>query len=268
MLPYIDFLGGSIPSYSLMTLIGLLGAGFFIGIKATKKGFYHYHAVMTLLCVGIGIAVGGCLLYGITNFKFIVLLFKHIGELTFAEFVSGITYAFGGSVFYGGLIGGTVLGMIYLKRTKMNVGMFCDIVAPGAALFHTFGRLGCFLAGCCYGVECKVGFTMTVSEVSGANGISRFPIQLVESAFELLLFFLLWYLLSRNMLQGRLLPLYFMTYAVGRFTLEFFRGDLHRGIWFGLSTSQWISIGLFTVSAVIIIKQTFFKNNTKEVIKE
>lgn len=268
MLPYINIFGSSLPSYSLMTLIGLFAAGFFVGIKATKRGFYLYHAVMTLLFVGVGIAVGGCLLYGITNIRFIVLLFKNIGELTFIEFASGIVYAFSGSVFYGGLIGGTLLGMIYLKRAKMNIGMFCDIVAPAGALFHAFGRMGCFLAGCCYGVESDFGFVMTASEVANANGVRRFPIQLVESGFELLLFFLLWYMLSRYKFQGRLLPLYFTVYSIGRFTLEFFRGDLHRGIWFGVSTSQWISIGLFTVSAVIIIKQTFFKNNTKEVIKE
>ncbi len=268
MLPYISFLGRTIPSYSLMTLIGLLSAGFFIGIKATKKGFWLYHAVMTMLFVGIGIAVGGCLLYGITNLDKIILLFKHIGELSFVEFIAGIAYAFGGSVFYGGLIGGTILGLIYLKHAKMNVGMFCDIVAPGAALFHMFGRIGCFLAGCCYGVECNVGFTMTVSEIPGANGVSRLPIQLIESGFELILFILLWSLLSRNILQGRLLPLYFMIYPVGRFTLEFFRGDAHRGIWFGVSTSQWISMALFTVATIAMIKITISKSNKKEVIQE
>ncbi|MBQ4054288.1 MAG: prolipoprotein diacylglyceryl transferase [Clostridia bacterium] len=268
MLPYINVFGASIPSYSLMTLIGLLCAGFFIGIKATKRGFYLYHAVMTLLCVAVGIAVGGCLLYGITNIKIIVLLFKNISKLSFLEFIAGIVYAFGGSVFYGGLIGGSILGLIYLKRTKMKVGMFCDIVAPGAALFHGFGRIGCFLAGCCYGAESNCGFVMTASEVTGANGVRRFPIQLVESAFEFLLFFLLWYLLSHYKFKNRLLTLYFAVYAIGRFTLEFFRGDAHRGIWFGLSTSQWISIGLFTVAVVIMTKVTISESKKKEVIQE
>lgn len=259
-----------VPGYPLMTAIGLLAAGFFVCMYATKCGFWLYHSVMTLLCVGAGIAVGGCLLYGITNFDLIILLFQNITKLTFIQIVAFIMRIFGGSVFYGGLIGGTIGGLLYVRHAKMNIGLFCDIVAPGAALFHAFGRIGCFLAGCCYGIECEVGFTMTESEVPGANGDSRFPIQLVESGFEFILFFLLWWLFSHGKLQKRLLPLYFMIYPVGRFILEFFRGDAHRGIYFGVSTSQWISMVLFAVATVIMVKRTISisKSNKKEVIEE
>ena len=268
MLPFIYLLDSKIPTYSLLTLCGLILAGFFICTRASKVGIPLYNSVMTLLFVGMGMAVGGCVLYGLTNIKVLINLIRTIGNYSFDQIVGVVMMAFGGSVFYGGLIGGTIFGMIYVKHAKLPLGTFCDFVAPGAALFHGFGRIGCFLAGCCYGAECDFGFIMTKSEVLNANGVRRFPVQLVESAFEFVLFFVLWFLLSKGLLKKRLLPLYFMIYPIGRFTLEFFRGDLHRGIWFGFSTSQWISMALFTVATIVMITTTLSKSNKKEVIQE
>jgi phosphatidylglycerol:prolipoprotein diacylglycerol transferase len=89
--------------------------------------------------------------------------------------------------------------------------------------------------------------------VEAANGVRRFPIQLVEAGLNLLLFFLLWYLFKKEKLQQRLLYLYFLIYPIIRFTLEFFRGDSYRGFLFGLSTSQLISILLFLYAVIMLV---------------
>ena len=119
--------------------------------------------------------------------------------------------------------------------------------------FTCFGRIGCFLGGCCYGVESEHGVVFTDSLIESANGVPRVPVQLYEAVFELALFFALWALLNKGVLKNRLLLVYLFSYAVGRFILEFWRGDEYRGFLFGLSTSQVVSILVFAVSAVLFI---------------
>ena len=152
---------------------------------------------------------------------------------------------FGGSVFYGGLLGGLLSGLIVIKAKKMNLKFTTDFLTPIIPLFHTFGRIGCFLSGCCYGVKSKIGFTYKHSLIESANGVNRFPIQLVEASFNLLLFILIYYLFRKGKIKGKLLYLYLILYSIIRFALEFFRGDSYRGFLLHLSTSQIISILIF-----------------------
>ena len=135
----------------------------------------------------------------------------------------------------------------------MDIGLVTDCAAPGLALFHCFGRIGCFLGGCCYGVESEHGVVFTNALIESVNGVPRVPVQLYEAAFELALFFTLWALLCKGVLKNRLLLVYLISYSVGRFILEFWRGDEYRGFIFGLSTSQIVSIIVFAVSVVLFI---------------
>ena len=122
-------------------------------------------------------------------------------------------------------------------------------------LFHFFGRLGCFTAGCCYGVEWEHGIVYEHSILESANHVARFPVQLVEAVLNLMLFFLLFYLYKRGKATHKILLLYLLIYPVYRFILEFFRGDTYRGFVGFMSTSQFISVILFTISAVVLIVQ-------------
>ena len=97
----------------------------------------------------------------------------------------------GGSVFYGGLLGGILAGAVYLRRKGAALGLWASLTAPAIPLFHVFGRVGCFLGGCCYGLPSAWGFVYRYSPVAEANGVSRFPVQLVEAAWNLVLFLLL-----------------------------------------------------------------------------
>ena len=122
---------------------------------------------------------------------------------------------------------------------------YIDIVSLNIPLFHFFGRIGCFLGGCCFGIPCKIGCTYTMGPIEQANGIARFPAQLLEALFNLCLFFLLNYLYKKRKMENALLYVYLIIYAAGRFFIEFLRGDEYRGFLFGLSTSQIISILIF-----------------------
>lgn len=238
-------------SYAICAVIGIFAA-FPISIIRYKK-FTGDDISLIFVCLfgAIGVFVGMHLLFGITNIQY-------WGQLTFANgvkhFIDQIASIFGGSVFYGGLIGGVIAGGISIKVQKLPADIATDCLAPAIAMFHGFARIGCFMGGCCYGVEWEHGITFTNSLVKSANGVPRVPIQLFEAGFEFLLAGLLWFLLLKApKMRGKLLALYLLIYPIGRFILEFWRGDEYRGFIFGLSTSQFISILVFIGSMFFFI---------------
>ena len=208
---------------------------------------------MLLVAVSAGWA-GSHLTYALVNFGELRLFLAIIRKIpSFSVLIQYLQYLFGGAVFYGGLIIGILAGMAYGKRKQLDLDAYSDIGAAAIPLFHGFGRIGCFLGGCCYGVECKIGFIYTRSVVEEAHGVRRFPIQLVESFLNFALFFFLWWLLRKSRFKGKLLYLYLCLYALIRFILEFWRGDEARGFLLGMSTSQFIGIFVFAFGLLMII---------------
>lgn len=238
-------------SYGICAIIGIFTACP-LAIHLYKK---HTGDDISLIFVflfgGVGTFVGMHILYGITNIPYWGIMTQATG---FVDFWKRFATIFGGSVFYGGLIGGLIAGGISIKVQKLPVDIATDCAAAAIPLFHGFARIGCFMGGCCYGVEWEHGVTFTNSVVESANGVPRVPIQLYEAGFEFLLFAVIFVLLTRtNKLRGGLLALYLLMYSVGRFILEFWRGDEYRGHIFGLSTSQFISILVFIGALVLLI---------------
>ena len=243
MFPGIELFGRFISSYALCALAGVFAACPFAIFTLKKRTGDGYPMLAVLLWAALGVFAGGGLLYGITNIGSWGLLFtaRDLGDWwNYAKLI------FGGSVFYGGLFGGMVVAAFVMKRRNYPAGIMTDIAAPAVAVFHGFGRIGCFLGGCCYGIESSFGVVYTHSLNESANGVRRLPVQLFESGFEFLLFLLLWQLLRHGKCEGRLFSLYMILYGIFRFFIEFFRGDSYRGFVLGLSTSQFISI--FTVA--------------------
>lgn len=256
MFEEIVLFGKVISPYSILAIIGSLSAGAYACNKAKKRTGDDNDMLVLLLISAIGVIFGGRILYGITNYKAVVNLFSDLSVIkSFKDFVDYCVQIFGGAVYYGGLIGGIAVGFIYMKKKHYDMDLYSDIAAPAIPLLHFFGRIGCFLVGCCYGQECSLGFTYEHSLIEMANGVRRFPIQLVEAAFNLCLFFVLDYLYRHEKLRGKLLYVYLIAYPIARFIIEFFRGDDYRGFLFGLSTSQLISIGFVVFSAVMLIKR-------------
>lgn len=249
MYPFIEIFGKSYSTYSLLAALGLLVSGLVVFLLVRKKGIFFEDVAMTGLYLAIGLFIGSHIVYGLTNADKIFVLFQHIREYTFIEFIKTLFGVYmGGMVFYGGLIGGIIALLIADKFDKkyFKGDIMFDAVAVVIPLFHTFGRIGCFLGGCCYGVACEFGFTVHGNTLyPEVNDVNRLPVQLIESGCNLILFFILLTLYKKQKFQKRLLIVYFYIYPVIRFILEFFRGDEIRGFLFGLSTSQIISILLF-----------------------
>ena len=154
----------------------------------------------------------------------------------------------GGFVFYGGLVGVLIANYICCRIMHISGKKVYNFLTPAFLLFHAFGRVGCFLGGCCYGIECKYGFAMAGTDER------RFPVQLLESVLNVIL---LCWILKKEKKQPEtfLLPYYLGIYAVYRFGLEFLRGDDLRGIWGPFSTSQWIALCMTIAVGIYSIKQ-------------
>lgn len=255
-----------IGTYGIFALIGIMAA-FPISVYYYKKRTGDdISMILVYLWAALGVVLGMHLLFGITNISY---WGKLLEAKDFLDFLKRFGAIFSGSVFYGGLLGGLAAGGIAVKRMKLPADIVTDCAAPFIAIMHGFARIGCFFGGCCYGVEWERGITFTDSIVKSANGVPRVPVQLFEAGFEFILGGVLWYLLTRSMktgkLQGKLLALYLLIYPVGRFILEFWRGDEYRGFIFGLSTSQFISIVVFICAlGYLIFRKAKPKKNASE----
>ncbi len=255
MFPNIVIFGKEITWYSIMWLIGVFFVLGFSFYKSHKEKIDENETLTILLVSAIGVVFGGHILYGITNLDAVFKVLSDISIIgSFSDFIDISTYIFGGSVFYGGLFGGIYVAYCYLKKKNHDVIYYSDLLTPVIPLFHFFGRIGCFLTGCCFGVESKIGICYHHAELSGAGGVVRFPIQLVEALGNLTLFLVLFTLQNKSKAKGKLLSIYLASYAIMRFILEFFRGDEIRGVYFGISTSQIISIIILVTLFILFIK--------------
>ena len=164
-----------------------------------------------------------------------------------------------GGVFYGGLIAAVLVAMWYMRRHRLPVWSVSDAFAPGIALGHVIGRLGCFFAGCCFGraTDAPWGVTFTnqyaAENVGTPLNVAIHPTQLYEAGAELVILGVLLVLERRGRaFAGRTFWGYMLMYGITRFIIEFYRGDA-RGMVGDLSTSQFVSVILVPVSIVMLI---------------
>jgi phosphatidylglycerol:prolipoprotein diacylglycerol transferase len=167
-----------------------------------------------------------------------------------SEFWSLETLQSGGD-FYGGFIGALAASLIYFARHRNLLRWrIADLCGPAIALGQAIGRIGCFMAGCCYGRPTSMPWGVTFTHPAAAAvvgtplGISLHPVQIYESLLCLILFIFLVWLSRRKRFDGQVILAYSMLYAVLRFFLEYFRGDADRGFVFNglFSTSQFVAL--------------------------
>lgn len=231
----------TIYGYGLMIAIGIFSAYFLAEYRAKRIGL-DVEAVFGLTCWAVVAGLlGGKVLYYITTFREIL------------EDPSLLLQIADGFVIYGALIGG-VLGVIfYCRWKKLNCLSYFDLAVPSVALAQGFGRIGCFLAGCCYGRETDSSFSIIFHTSDYApNGVALIPTQLISSGLNFLHFAILLVFAKRYKKgEGQVAGMFFALYSAGRFFLEFLRGDAERGNVGVLSTSQFIAIFMFLFGWVL-----------------
>lgn len=168
------------------------------------------------------------------------------GDIYLADPVSILALREGGLVFYGGAIGGALAVALFARWRGQPLGRLGDYAVSGLPLGHALGRIGCFTRGCCYGSPCPdCGWSVMV------GGVARHPVQLYESAANLLVYAVLVAIVLRAgpRRPGLTVAAYGVLYGLVRFFMEFMRGD-DRLVWAGLNLAQWTSLVFIAAGAV------------------
>lgn len=234
MYPY---LFGVLPSYTVMMIVGILAAVACFRLLSDKTKLpakvYNFYSLNAVASIAAG------------------LLFAMLFQSVYNFFETGV-FKLEGMTFMGGLIGGAgtfVLVTLLSKKREAKRSFFvvAEIAAPCVCLAHALGRIGCTLAGCCYGIESESGWFFP------AVGKKVIPTQFIEACFLFVLFAALLVFTLRRSPRGFNLIIYCLAYAVFRFVIEFFRGD-PRGAFVGaLSPSQFQSIVLFLIGVGLLV---------------
>lgn len=236
----------TVHGYGLMIAIGVLAALFIAEARAKKRDMNaDVLYPLTLVCVVFGFASAKVLFCIVEWRQFI----KNPLQLLTGN----------GFVVYGGIIGGVLAAFLYCRLKKLNFWDYFDIVLPSVAVAQGFGRIGCFLAGCCYGRETDsfLGIAFTHSDYA-LNGVKLLPTQLFSAAGMFLIAgFLFWYA-KKERKKGQVGALYLVLYSIGRFIIEFFRDDYRGAVGF-LSTSQFISLFILATGVWLFRKRSVEK---------
>lgn len=240
-----------IHTYGALIALGILLALFYLSKQAKNNGLdYQKILDITIYLVFSGI-LGARIFYVIIEYR------------NFENDISGIFKIWeGGLVFYGGFIAAFATGYFLIKKNKLPVWKTIDLFTPAIPLAHTFGRFGCFFAGCCYGKETNVLWAVTFknpdSLASPVLNIPVHPTQIYESLSNFFIFLFLNWFQKFKRFDGQVAWIYIILYSVMRFIVEFFRGDERGFVLNGLlSTSQLISLILipFAVSMMTIMRK-------------
>ena len=228
-------------TYGLMIGIGVLAALYIAEYRAPKNGLDKEMIFpLTMNCVITGILCAK-IMYCIVGWKqFIKDPMSMLGS--------------GGLVVYGGIIGGTLCSLVFCLIKKIDFWDYFDIVLPSVAVAQAFGRIGCFMAGCCYGKETSKWYGIAFSHSDYApNGVKMIPTQLLSSAGMFLIAGLLFWYAYHAKKSGQVGAVYLVLYSIGRFGIEFLRGDIARGSVGVFSTSQFISLFIVVIGIAIWI---------------
>lgn len=255
MLPQYEFL------FSTMITIGVVAMLIYFVLMIKKHQVND--ALIDRLIIILAIS-GSAMLFFANYFN---TLFHHLDTEPFTfkllfsilNNLQGITYLAG---FMGGAIVFILLFWFVLKSERKNIMFYLNIVVTGVVLAHAFGRLGCFFAGCCYGTPTNAWYGLTFPAGSpasfhygtGVESIKVIPTQLIEAIFLFALFGVL------AKLKKNQLAIYFLSYGLFRFLIEFIRDDSRGSFIPGLSPSQFLCI-ISILIAIGIFAYPFIKKN-------
>ncbi len=235
-------------SYGVMTALGYAIASYYL-LRHLPKYIDKDTFWNLIFIIFMGALVGAKLL-------FILVTWPQLDGTLWEKmtyFVQNFRYGF---VFYGGLIVAVAALIIYMKKKNLPLLPTSDFIVTGLPLGHAFGRVGCFLAGCCHGKPTALPWGVIFSDPHAMVspdliGVPVHPVQLYEAVGNLLIFFLLHKLYNRPHKNGTVLVAYVACYGTLRFVLEFFRGDFRGAYIFGLSPAQLITLLLAVTAGVI-----------------
>lgn len=239
----------AVPTYGILLVLGMLAGLWIVTRQARKAGLLPETITDMAVYAIIAGLIGAKVLLLIVEWPY----YSRNPRELLSLFQSG-------GVFYGGLLGAIPVAFWYARRHQLDGWKTADVLAPGVVAGQAIGRIGCFMAGCCYGKPASVPWAVTFTDVYASRNVGTpldtplHPTQVYESlACFLILGVLLW-MAPRKRFHGQVVLAYVVLYAVARAAIEVFRGDAIRGFVFGgrLSTSQFIAL-LMVVAAALVL---------------
>lgn len=235
-----------LPTYGVLVALGVL-AGLKVSLMLAKRKGMDGEKISNLVVL--------CAMTGLLGAKIAMILFDwnsyykdHLGE------IFSVSTLQAAGVFQGGLVLAIGAAWWYMKKHDLPFLRTADVLAPGIALAHGIGRLGCFAAGCCWGGECDRAWGVVyrnpeAAELTGVPlGIPLHPSQIYEAVAEFAIFALLWRRAARDLRPGAQIGFYLVVYSLVRFFVEFVRSHAQELVW-GLSLTQWMSLGFVALGA-------------------
>lgn len=227
---------------------------FLLSFRYSKKLKVNKYDLIIIAAAAIGTGLfGASTLYILVSYSF---------EEIYSQIISGdLRFLSGGLVYYGSFIGGIFGSFVAIKATKVPFNAIEKSIMPYLPLGHAVGRIGCIMAGCCHGFSYEGPFAIhysdSILDLPADQGF--FPVQILEAIINCIVVIILLWRRRKYRYAGELIALYLILYSTARFFMEFLRGDEIRGQYLNLSTSQWISVVLFSVSLTFFI-YTLLKN--------
>lgn len=239
-----------LPTYGVLVALGFL-VGFWVTIRLARQSPIEPERVANLIIYSAFAGILG------SKLTLILLEFNYYRQHP-AEIFSLSTLQSGG-VYYGGLAAALITGAIYLRVHRLPILAAGDLVAPGIAIGFTIGRLGCFSAGCCWGLQTNLPWAVIFRDpeahrlVGVPLNVPLHPTQLYEALGSLLIFILLWRLYRRPHPDGLIIGLYLVLYGALRFVVEFVRYHAQPN-WFHspLSNAQTLSVVAMVVGTILV----------------
>jgi phosphatidylglycerol---prolipoprotein diacylglyceryl transferase len=244
----LHFHGGSWPigSYGVL-LVGALGVGAWLAMRRGLRAGLEEGALISSLALALGGGFVGAFALSVG------VRFAQLGSLTAALAQPGI-------VFFGALLGGALALAVAARCFELPVLVTLDVMLPAVPVAHAIGRVGCFFGGCCFGAPSALPWSV----IYPSESFARHPWPLYEAALLCVLALIFWRPLqvststegglprmaesraleglpSRVVVPGRRAVAYVMCYAALRLLLEPLRGDVVRGVFWSVSTSQLIA---------------------------
>ena len=238
-----------LPTYGTLVAIGFLTA-LWITLRLARRAGLPSEPITNLAIY--------CALAGLLGAKLFMILFDFKEYWANPGSIFTLSTLQAAGVYQGGLLLAVITAIVYMRRNRLPALETCDVFSPGIAAGHAIGRVGCFAAGCCWGIECHLPWAVTFKNPDAASlvgvplGVPLHPTQLYESFAEALIFWFLYRRINRPHATGEIIGLYLVLYSTVRFLVEFVRFH-EQGLYFGLSLTQWISLASLAAGIWILI---------------
>jgi phosphatidylglycerol---prolipoprotein diacylglyceryl transferase len=238
-----------IPTYGTLVAIGFLAA-LWITIRLAKRASLPAEQITNLAIY--------CALAGLAGAKLCMILFDFQTYWNDPRSIFSLSTLQAAGVYQGGFVVAFLTAVLYMRKQHLPLLETCDVFAPGIALGQAIGRIGCFSAGCCWGLPTHRPWGVTfrnpqAAELTGVPlGIPLHPTQLYECVADALIFLFLYFRIAKTHTAGAILGWYLALYSAARFGIEFFRFH-EQGLHFGLSYTQWISLATLVAGVALLV---------------